>query len=55
MKKSNPKIKIVCGNCGSEPPIDMEKSTANWTVRNTAKPCAKCGSKQCETRMEEGK
>lgn len=36
---------IVCAKCGNPAPKDEEKSTENWEVYDTLKPCGKCGEK----------
>lgn len=38
------KQEVVCTKCGDVAPIDKEKSTENWTVYDTSKPCEKCGA-----------
>jgi predicted nucleic-acid-binding Zn-ribbon protein len=43
MKKKT-EIKIVCRNCGNQAPYDAERSTENWKVYDTSKPCEKCGT-----------
>ena len=37
-------IKYKCDKCGSEPPIDKEKSNDKWIVYRIKEPC-KCGGK----------
>ena len=43
--KKKLEMKVVCKNCGNEAPINAEKSNENWSVRDTSKPCEKCGEK----------
>lgn len=37
-------MKVICNKCGKEAPKDTEKSTAQWNVYKTDKPC-ECGGK----------
>lgn len=43
--KSFKQMSIICAKCGNPAPKDKERSTENWDVYDTSKPCGKCNEK----------